>query len=64
MSEVWIKRVCPNCGKEVSFLEKDVRLQCDTDGFMTIRCPSCIDGKILLSLPTPLTEAEVLDKLI
>lgn len=57
VEEFWMERVCRKCGKEISLRYSDVRDNCDLEGNLKIRCPSCNEGEITYHID--LTKAEV-----
>ena len=43
-NEIYIERVCPECGEEIGLLERDLkRLEEET---LIIKCPKCGKGKL------------------
>lgn len=64
MCEQWLSRICRSCGEEISLLEKDIRRNCDTEGNFVVKCPICFKGRLHFSLAIPLTQREILAKVI
>ena len=57
--KIWISRICPECGEEISLTASGIRKNSDLEGKLSIRCPKCGKGKIDYHTTPPLTRREI-----
>ncbi len=58
----WVESHCDNCGEKVEFEPTDLRQNCDINGDLVVRCPSCKIGKVKVHVD--LDGAEFIDKML